>query len=335
VIRQGINDRLKLYSRTAALLLMCFSLVEPVFSKDNLQNAEQVTLTPPELAVMAKFLSHADDDLKRDFAVLALIALRQAYADVLERSKDNSAEIATSNKVSRWHQATRDYIGRIGELQLLIESAADFSLSVTRENWVLIAAQDKRVLLAGPTANDAAIFSKIKREYCQFHDCDWLKQELITLEDESTAVHQGAWVFSQKQTPTFEVGSQFKFIFKKFSQKEAKQHMAYAAVNELNTFLMELKKAKYKGYLINWALLSQGVPAAGVDQTVFLNAGDLYLRLNTPLLMYLEKGDWLQMLKWLERSLNNSAVSALVIQQADSLLNADRLNQTLLKNKAR
>jgi hypothetical protein len=50
--------------------------------------------------------------------------------------------------------------------------------------------------------------------------------------------------------------------------------------------------------------------------------------------MYLEKDDWLQVLKWLETSLNNSGVSALVIQQADSLLNVDRLNQTLLKNKA-
>ncbi|MEH6503103.1 MAG: hypothetical protein V7682_04290 [Cycloclasticus sp.] len=330
--QHGIHYRFKTNLYAAALLLACFFLLEAARANTDLQNAQQVTLNPPELALMAKYLSKADDARKRDFALLALISLRQSYVDVLDPASSDE-ELIKNKKLSRWHHATRDYIGRIAELQLLIEEGEDFSLSVTRENWVLIIAQGKQVLLSGPTANDVAIFLKIKSEYCQLHDCDWLTQESISLEDESTSAHQGVWVFSQKQAPTFEVARKFQFIFKNFSQKDAKQRVAYAAANELNAFLMELKRARHKGYLINWDSLSQGVPTAGVDQTVFLNAGDLYLRLNIPLLMYLEKDDWLRLLKWLENSLNNSAVSALVIQQADSLLNTDPSNQTMLKNK--
>ena len=331
MIKPGSNYWLRFYSHTCVFLLTYFVEVESALSSDEFQYAKQVTLNPPELVVMAKHLSQSDDSLKRNFATLALITIRQSYADELDLA-DNE-EAPKSKKLSRWYQAARDYIGRISELQLSIEAGGDFSITVTQENLVLIIAQGKQVLLSGPTGNDADIFLKIKSEYCRIHDCDWLKQELVTQEVASKSINQGVWIFSQKQTPTFEVNL-FQFVFKNFSQKALKQLVAYAAVDELNAFLMELRRAKNNGYLINWASLSQGLPAAGVDQTVFLNEGDVYLRLNVPLLMHLEKGYWSHLLKWLKISLSSSDVSVLVIEQADSLLNADRSKEFALKIKA-
>ncbi|PCI16818.1 MAG: hypothetical protein COB62_07810 [Piscirickettsiaceae bacterium] len=129
------------------------------------------------------------------------------------------------------------------------------------------------------------------------------------------------WLFQQKQSTTFEINRQFQFIFKNFLQKELKQTVANKAMLEVKEFLAEIKRATTKGYFINWNLMSQQVPVAGVDQTVFLNTGDLYLRLALPVLAYLQLEDGQNLMEWLKWSLTNDN-AVLLIEHADSLLKA-------------
>lgn len=309
--------------------LLLLMVVNDAFSATQIKQVElakEVHLKKSSLARMAEHLKTQEDLLKRDFANITLLAMLRKYVEELDKIKLHDNQLTP--KVSRWYRATNEYVERVVLAQQYIESGLPFSLNVTREGWVLIVVEGIPMLVSGPKASDANIARTVKAEYCRYHDCSWVKPEKILVQENTRldVVKQETWIFDQRLTPAFEIDRQFQFVFKSFKQKKFKQAVAYKATDEIKLFLAELKRAQLSGYFINWQLMSQEVPAAGVDQTVFLNTGDLYLRLALPLLGHLTLSDWQRLLDWLKWSLSADGTK-LVIQHADSLLNGGRLQE--------
>ena len=316
-----------IYCLIASLLILI--VINDATAKTQIKQdelAEEVHLKKSSLVMMAEHLKTQEDLLKRDFANITLLAMLRKYVEELDKITFEDKQLTP--KISRWYRATNEYVERIALAQQYIESGLPFSLNVTRERWLLIVVEGIPMLVSGPKASDASIARTVKAEYCRYHDCSWLKPEKVAVQEggELEIVKQQTWVFDQRLTPAFEIDKQFQFVFKTFKQKRFKQAVAYKASEEIKLFLTELKRAKLSGYFINWELMSQEVPVAGVDQTVFLNTGDLYLRLTLPLLGYLKLSDWQGLLEWLKWSLSSDGAK-LVIQHADSLLSGSRLEE--------
>lgn len=310
----------------ALLLLIVVNGAAAATQTKQLEPAKEVHLKESSLAVMARHLKMEEDLLKRDFTNITLLAMLRKYVEELDKIKLEGKQL--TSKVSRWYRATSDYVERIILAQEYVESGLPFSLNVTREGWVLIIVEGIPMLVSGPKASDANIARTVKTEYCRYHDCSWLTPEKVLVQqgNRQDIVKQETWVFDQRLTPAFEIDRQFQFVFKSFKQKKFKQAVSYTALAEVKLFLAELKKAKLSGYFINWQLMSQEVPTAGVDQTVFLNTGDLYLRLTLPLLGHLKLDDWQRLLEWLKWSMTADGAT-LVIQHADSLLSGGQLQK--------
>ena len=286
-------------------------------SEESLKDAAEVILKRPQLALMASYLIAADElQLKRQFASITLRALREAYSNELKRLNVNGAN--TNSKLDRWQRATADYIARIDEIHSLVNAGRGFNIWVTREDWVLIAVENKQALVSGPSGSDIPLESTVINEFCQLYDCQWLTQFSIT-EDEATTKRPGTWVFQQKNKPVFNVAAQFQFSFKNTQQKIDKQQLAYAVVTEIKRLLSDLRRAERQGYTINWQQLLQQVSTAGIDQRVMLNTGELYLRVPLYLVTHLHPDDWQRLLKWLKLSLNKQGV-LLFIEHADEIL---------------
>lgn len=293
-------------------------------NEQQIKQADEVHLKTSTLATMANYLMNESDLLKRDFANIALLTMLRAY--VVELDAIQESKLAMNAKVARWYRATRNYVERISLAQGYVESGLPFSLTVTREGWLLIITEGLPMLISGPKASDTSISIAVKAEYCRYHDCSWLTADKLVFAEEQTSVlaKQETWVFQQQQNPAFEIDRQFQFMFSDFREKRLKQAVSRRAVVEIKEFLRELKKAKVRGYFINWELMSQEVPVAGVDQTVFFNTGDIYLRLTLPLLGHLTISDWQHLMNWLKWSLGGEQTS-LLIKEADSLLKAGRM----------
>lgn len=288
-------------------------------NEQQIKVANEIQFKVSTLAKMAHHLVNGEELLRRDFANIALLTMLRAYVAELDSVQESHSVM--NDKVARWHRATIDYVERISLAQGYVESGLPFSLTVTREGWLLIITEGIPMLISGPKASDTSISMAVKAEYCRYHDCSWLTPDKLLFAEEQVSIvtKQATWVFQQQQNPVFEIDRQFQFMFTDFSDKQLKQAVSHRAVSEVKALLNELKKAKVRGYFINWELMSQEVPVAGVDQTVFFNTGDIYLRLTLPLLGYLTISDWQHLMNWLKWSLGGDQTSFL-IKDADSLL---------------
>lgn len=281
----------------------------------------QVRPAPSVLAQLVGGLQTADATAQREFAVIAIEALLEAYRAAIQTAAQAAPKGAEPRqKLARWQRATAALVAALHRLREALDAGAQVGLDVDRQDQVLILVDAQVVLLSGPhVAADAAIERQVLERFCAFNDCAWLVGHTAGTATAAAEPVAGVWELRQSGRPSYGLDGRLQFEFDDLSDRDRKAAACYQAADELERLWTALQRAIDQGHSIDWRRLGQAPLAEGPDQTVVLNADGAYLRLPLPLLARVTAADWERILRWLREG-GFAAAQVLRIEQADRLV---------------
>ena len=259
----------------------------------------QVALRPSPLVTLARNLRTADEQLRSEFAVIALQALRDSYAHELEVSaQENPSSADKQAKLARWQRGTRDLISQldVARDELALGAAVNLQVDATRQVILLVGARP--VIVAAPSpSTEREIERVVVAQFCAFNDCGFLDHEATA----STPATAGVWSFSEGNRPAYAVGTDLRCEFTTLADRRRKEAQCARLWEELERLAAALAQARDQGNVIAWDATRLKPAAGGDDALLMINAQGAYLRLPLPLLSGVNTETWLRIVDWLRR----------------------------------
>ena len=260
---------------------------------------QQVLLRPSPLVTLARHLIAADEQLRVEFAGIALRALRDSYAHELEVSaQEKPTGEDRQAKLARWQRGTRDLVRQLDVARdaLALGAAVKLQVDATRQVILLVGARPVIVAAPSPSA-EKEIERVVVAQFCAFNDCGFLDHEATT----STPAAAGVWSFSQGNHPAYAVGTDLRCEFTTLADRRRKEVQCARVWEELERLAAALAQARDQGNLIAWDATRLKPAAGGDDALLMINAQGVYLRLPLPLLSGVNTETWLRIVDWLRR----------------------------------
>ncbi|MCW8964537.1 MAG: hypothetical protein OQL16_12135, partial [Gammaproteobacteria bacterium] len=197
-----------------------------------------------KLAEIAHYVIERGDNEQREFVMLTLDAMIEAYSQVLQHSYQSTSRTAAERKKKiSWGWATSRIIASLNNDLRKIESGADFSLFVDHLQRIMIILEGRTILATGPhTASQSYFEQQVVEYFCINRDCSWLdpKPEPELSKHEAAvkrSLSKGAWHFQQETGPIFVIGGLIYFEFPDFTDRKNKAELCHEIVDEVEQLI--------------------------------------------------------------------------------------------------
>ena len=136
------------------------------------QSEAEVAETASRFERTVAALQGAPEELRADFAGIALLELSEACVAEADLARSEVERQGGNAKLSGWARAVDQYAGRLMLLLDDLDAGFPVSLSQPRRATVGVSVADRMVILSHPRADQQAGFEqRILQDFCSRHDC--------------------------------------------------------------------------------------------------------------------------------------------------------------------
>jgi hypothetical protein len=232
------------------LLLACLSLAA---------YADEQSPAISRLGQLALQINQQSAEVREDFA---RVAIEEVVISLQLESELAQVQTQDSGKNRRWSSATRHYARQLAKAAESLSENSQITLSVGREQTVLINMDDRLVVLSNPRAEaQTDMERRIIERFCSAQPCqDWQVTGASTA-PVSVKRHSPVWTFGDGGSYSCSNGEGLSLGFTDIQQMAEKKAFCQQLFSELYTLVSALRARLYQGEEIDWNELQiQGVP---------------------------------------------------------------------------
>ena len=287
-------------------------------------------LTSTKISILANHVIGRGDDEQREFAILTLSLLKDAYSEVLYNSSQFRPHTAAERrKQITWGWATSQMIASLNHYLRRLEHNAAFALHVDHLQRTLIIIDGHVVEITGPRVRSQSRFQqRIVEFFCLTRDCSWLEPEEPEKSEEEIAIQRslsgGSWLFRQDHTPAYVIGGLIYFKFSNSNDRDRKAVLSRALVDEIASLVLMIKQLNVNEEPIAWSSILNSQPDVSSPKLKLVN-GNEKSQVTISLLSQLHQSDWHRLISWL-RDKGIDRGKKLELRYLESLKMADKLS---------
>lgn len=258
-------------------------------------------------------LPMAPPEWRRDFAVMGLSLIVEAYLEEAQLARSDAQEDA--RKKTRWSGSVEHYADQLMQLKLAIEQDQDVVISVSATDDVIVKSGGQQVMLSYPRARQQAAFEqRLLERFCDARDCSALTAADAPLPAEPVpTLINPEWAFTEDGAECRHQGLRLLFALTKNTNHV--RSFCEALLGELETLLTELQAMSQFGVAIELQHLQISRPPALTEHAVKINGSDDTIMLELPLLHQYPR--LLPLLRpWLEARLSSETATLTVAATA-------------------
>jgi hypothetical protein len=230
------------------LLLACLSLAA---------YADEQSPAISRLGQLALRINQQSAEVREDFA---RVAIEEVVISLQLESELAKVQTQDSKKNRRWSRATRHYARQLAIAAESLSENSQITLSVGREQTVLINLDDRLVVLSNPRAEaQTDMERRIIERFCSAQPCQaWQAAGASTA---TLTPRPPVWAFGDGGRYSCSNGEGLSLEFSDILDMADKKAFCQQLFSELHTLVSALRARLYQGERIDWNELQiQGVP---------------------------------------------------------------------------
>jgi hypothetical protein len=223
------------------LLLACLSLSA---------HADEQSPAISRLGQLALRINLQSVEVREDFA---RVAIEEVVISLQLESELAQVQAQDSSKNRRWSSATRHYARQLAIAAESLSESSQITLSVGREQTVLINMDDRLVVLSNPRAEaQTDMERRIIERFCSAQPCqDWQVTGALTA-PASLKRQSPVWTFGDGGSYSCSNGEGLSLGFTDIQQMAEKKAFCQQLFSELYTLVSALQARLYHGENIDW-----------------------------------------------------------------------------------
>ena len=230
------------------LLLACLSLAA---------YADEQSPAISRLGQLALRINQQSAEVREDFA---RVAIEEVVISLQLESELAQAQGSSKNR--RWSSATRDYARQLAIAAESLSQNSQITMSVGREQTVLINLDDRLVVLSNPRAEaQTDMERRIIERFCSAQPCQTWQAAGASTATATLTPRPPVWTFGDGGSYSCSNSEGLSLEFSDILQMADKKAFCQQLFSELYTLVSSLRARLYQGERIDWNELQiQGVP---------------------------------------------------------------------------